>query len=110
MWGKKRELEGRREMEEKGILFVILPLFLMVHGWIHSPLKNLRTYFHSVFLNDHMGGNKCELLLYLEKIVGDYECPKARIHPRWDSAPEKKSLNGSIASTDFLRNLQELCP
>lgn len=27
-----RELEGRREMEEKGILFVILSLFLMVHG------------------------------------------------------------------------------
>lgn len=40
MWGKKRELEGRREMQEKGILFVILPLFFVVRGWIHSPLKN----------------------------------------------------------------------
>lgn len=29
-----------------------------------------------------MGGNKCELLLYLEKIVGVYESPKAGIHPR----------------------------
>lgn len=48
MWGKKRELEGRREMEEKGILFVILPLFLMVHGWIHSPLKKLRVGLTSI--------------------------------------------------------------
>lgn len=81
------------------------------HGWIHSPLKNWeQDYFHSGFLNDRMGGNKCELLLYLEKIVGVYERPKAGIHPRWDSAPEKKSWNWFISSTGFLRDLQELCP
>lgn len=56
-----------------------------------------------------MGGNKCELLLYLEKFVGVYECPKAGIHPSWDSAPEKKSLNWFISSTDFLRGTDRNC-
>lgn len=111
--GEEVGTRGQKGDAEDRSFVVIIPLFLMVQGWIPSPLKNWEQYyFHSVFLNDHMGGDKCELLLYLEKFVGVYECPKAGIHPSWDSGFtwEKELELIYLLHWLFKRNWQELCP